>query len=184
MKFVNSISNSYLSKNSILTIIAGIMLGGIILGFPYAAVFFIIGFIVLLKFVRDPLKALSILIILLPFTNTGLFSDPLVNLKGSQPFFLLALFVVITVTINYGQSLKMPKYSLVFSIWIVAILGICVIRSLPNIDIINQYWMMEGGKAGLSKLSYFLKAFVRPLIYFMPFIIIIKFCRKIHHRFM
>jgi hypothetical protein len=178
MKFTRSISSSYLSRNLILGVLAGIILGSIILDFPYAAIFIMLGLIVFFLFFRSPLKALSILIILLPFTNTSLFNDPLINLKGAQPFYLLALFVILIAVINYGQSVKMPKYSFLFSILIVTIFGLSIIRSLPNLDLINQRYLMEG-KNALSALAYFLKAFVRPLIFFMPFIVIVKFCNKI-----
>ena len=180
MGLTRLISNYSLKPDIIVYILSGIILGRLIVDLPYAAIFFTIALIVLFLFLESPLKALSILVFITPFSGTILLRGNLINLPGAKPLMFLALFVVIIAIINHWQSVKMPKYSFIFAILLLSIFSISIIRSLSNLDIINYYIINQGG-IKLSTSKYILTEFVKQLIYFLPFIIIIKFVKKISH---
>ncbi|MDL1979739.1 MAG: O-antigen ligase family protein [Deltaproteobacteria bacterium] len=92
------------------------------------------------------------------------------NLPGVKPLQLLALFVGIIAATNYKKSVKMPDYVRFFSLAMIAIFTISLIRSLSYLDLFNFYLDNK-----LSTQRYLLSHFVKPLIFFMPLIIVVKF---------
>jgi O-antigen ligase len=151
----------------------GIIFGHLIVGSPYGAVFFTLAFVLLLSLSKSPLKALSIFIFVIPFSGTTLFPDHLINLPGAKPLNFLALFVIVIAILNYKKSRKMPHYAFLFTSAVIIIFSISILRSMPHLDMINY---LEEDK--LSTTRYLLSDFVKPLIYFMPSIIVLKFIHK------
>jgi O-antigen ligase len=159
-------------------VLSGLVLAAVVVRSPYAAIFVTLGLFVFLIFFKSPLKALSILIIIIPFSGTTLFKYPVINVPGAKPLIFLALFVLIIAMINYEQSLRMPRYALVFIVVLVAVFTITVLHSLKNLDNYNLRMLNEGRKE-FSAFAYILQSYVRPLIYFIPLLIIIKFAKKL-----
>lgn len=163
-----------LSHEITLFILLGIIGWKFIFDSPYAAGFIILAGLILVLFWRKPLHALSIFIIFVPYSNTELFRDSLVSLPGAKPLQLVALFVIIVACINYKKSTPLPKFASFFAMAIITVFTISIIRSLAYLDILN--WMRE---ENLSTLNYMLSDYVKPLIFFLPLIIISKFTHKL-----
>ena len=157
-----------------------VMFGFLIVTSIKGAVLLTFAFFVSVMFLKSPLAALSVLIVLIPFSATGFLSDPIAGLKGVKALHIFSLFVVLIAMLNYKQSSEMPKYALVFTIVYLAIFSISAIQSLTNMDSLNLRWVSED-RQNLSTLPFILKVYVKPLIMFIPFVLIIKYCRTADH---
>lgn len=151
----------------------GLVLGNIILDSPYAAICLTLIFIISISLLKSPLRALSAFIFVIPFSGTSLFNDSLINLPGAKPLNLLAFFVIFVAMLNLKQSIKIPGYAFFFISSIVIIFTISFLRSVQHLDVINHFRQDD-----LSILRYLLSDFVKPLLYFMPLIIVIRFVHK------
>jgi hypothetical protein len=174
--FTGSGSNASFKRNIIACILAGIILGKFTVISSYTAAFCALGLVLFLSVARSPLKAVSLLIFLIPFTQTTILLTPLTKLPGAKPSNLLGLFVLSVAILNYKQSAKIPKYSLVFITLFLGIFTSSIVRSLLNLDVINSMAEIQGGVI-VSSTTFMLSHFVKPLIYFIPFVIVSKFVK-------
>ncbi|MHA1231703.1 MAG: O-antigen ligase family protein [Candidatus Helarchaeota archaeon] len=71
----------------------------------------------------------------------------------------------------------MPKFSLIFTFIILTVFAFSIVYSLNNLENINFRRIIEE-KSEFSIFSYILQSFVRPLFYFLPFIIIVKYLKN------
>jgi hypothetical protein len=156
------------------------MFGFLIVASVKGALLLTVALVVFLLFSKSPLGALSALMILIPYSATSFFGDPVAALKGVKALHILTFFVVLIAMRNYSQSIRMPQYALIFMIVFLAMFSVSALQSLPNMDNLNLRWMSEG-KAKLSTIPFILKVYARPLIMFIPFALIIGFCRNGHH---
>ncbi len=122
-----------------------VMLGFLIVTSIKGAVLLTFALVVSIMFLKSPLAALSVLIVLIPFSATGFLSDPIAGLKGVKALHIFSLFVVLIAMLNYKQSSEMPKYALVFTIVYLAIFSISAIQSLTNMDSLNLRWVSDAG---------------------------------------
>jgi len=166
----------FLKHEITLAILLCLVLWKSIFDFPYAFGFIILLALVFILLWNKPLYALGIFIFLLPYSETELFRDSLMSLPGAKPLHLLALFVMAIAVINYRQSSKMPKFASLFAVFLVTIFTVSIIRSLAYFETIT--WLRE---VDLSAFNYVLSDFVKPLLYFIPFIIIVKFVNRFKH---
>lgn len=160
-------------KNILVFIIVAFLLSIIIIFSPFFATTLCFAFIISILFLKYPLKALAIFLIITPLSGTFIFNNTIMNIPGAKPLYFLSLFVIVISFYNHEKCIVMPKITLIFSTTLIFILLISVLRSYQYLDIINFF-----KEDKLSNLRYFLSALVRPLIYFMPFIIIIKFAKE------
>lgn len=158
----------------ILPVLSSLLLVAILTRSPYAAFFFILGIAITLSLAKNPLMALALLIILVPLNKTHFFAEPLLGIKGTEPYYMLAFFVLFIGIINLGYGSKMPKIAVAFSFFFIVIFALTVIHSLSNVAAINERFIEEG-RERLSTFPYLLKTFVRPMLYFIPFLLITKF---------
>ena len=174
MNLVNtSIQRVLKNKISIIFLLLGAAVGLIIIKSAASAIFFTLAIIISIVFINNPLKALSILILLTPFSGLKIFEQPIINLPGAKPLHLLVLFVIFIALINYNQSVKMPKTGFYFTLVLLSFFSVAIFRSLPNLNLINV-WNTDK----LTIPRYLLSEYIKPLIYFTPLIIISKFLKS------
>ena len=165
---------SFFSKSrTAFFVLSGIALGSLIAFSSYAAVFVLLGLASALFVSKSPLRALSFLILLIPFTETSYLKDAFIAVPGVKPMNILAVFVAIIALANHESAQKFPTYSMIFAFLFLSLFGISIFRSLPHLDVINALRENE-----LSPLRYLLSDLVKPLIYFMPFVITVFFIKK------
>lgn len=170
-----TLGNKFSFKIDIIAyIIFGIIFGNIAFASPIAALFLILAAAVFLYFSGSPLKALAVFIFLIPFSGTQYFIEKVIALPGAKPLQLIALFVVTIAVLNHRKSEKLPRYLFFFIIAVLVSFTVAIIRSLPNLEMFNSFRMEE-----VSETRYLLSHYVKPLIYFIPFILIPKFVRKL-----
>ena len=157
-------------------IFVSLALAMIIVKIPFAAVFLILGGVFLLLFAKKPLGAMALLILILPISRTAPFKIS-VLIKGTEPLYLIVIFVFLIGLLNWRDSLKIPRYALLFIMVVLTIFITAVLNSLPNMDLLNMRNVMAG-RESLSTAQYILKTLVRPLFYFLPIFIIIKFVKN------
>lgn len=115
---------------------------------------------------------LSIFIFLLPFTGMKVFDANFASLPGVKILQLLTLFIIALAFMKYNRAEKLPRQVLLFSIAFLAIFALAAFRSLGFLEIFNLYLEDK-----LSAPRFILTHLVKPMIYFVPFILIIKFTR-------
>jgi len=171
----NTLDNKFSFKIDIIAcIIFGIIFGNIALKSPIAALFLALAAGVFLYFSASPLKALAVFIFLIPFSGTQYFVEKILALPGAKPLQLIAIFVVAIAVLNHRKSERLPRYLFFFIIAVLVSFTVAIIRSLPNLEMLNSFRMDE-----LSETRYLLSHYVKPLIYFIPFILISNFVRKL-----
>jgi len=168
---------NFLKIQIILPVLSSLILVAILTHSAYSAFFFVLGIAIVLSLVHRPALAISILIIILPFHDTPFFRTPVMGFKGSEPFYLFSFFVILIGLLNAGKSHKMDKLSVFLSLFVITIFAWSVVRSIPNMENINQRFIAEG-RDRLTLLPYILKIFVRPSLNFVPFILILKYLKS------
>jgi hypothetical protein len=148
----------------------------IILKLPLIAIAFPLGITIIIAFAKKPLGALAVLILVLPISKIELLRTPMM-MKGTEPVILIATMVILFALINIKYSVVIPRYAVIFIIIILIVHTITAFRSIPNMDVINWHQTMEGGREALSISEHILKTLVRPLFYFLPIIVVIKYVK-------
>lgn len=174
---INNIVLDVIARREIIYfILSGLVVGMIIVKLPYLAIFLIVGILFAMVFVNRPLGVLAMMILVLPFSKTPWLKVP-VMMKGTEPIYLIATLVFIIALLNLKDSVKMPKYALMFILVILTVSAVAALRSIPNLDLLNLR-NLEGGREALSPQAHILKIFVRPLFTFLPIIIVIKYVKN------
>jgi hypothetical protein len=176
-KMKNIVSGLTARSAIIYFFLSGLFLGAIILKLPFIAIAFPLGITIIIAFANKPLGALAVLILLLPISRTVLLSSPIM-MKGTEPIILIATMVIFFALINIKYSVVIPRYALIFILIILIVHTIAAFRSIPNLDAINWHQAMERGKETLSISEHILKTLVRPLFYFLPIIVVIKYVKN------
>lgn len=122
---------------------------------------------------NSPLRALAILIWFLPYGENPFFNSNLSVLPGIKLLNLIALFVIIIFFLNYKKSLKMEKYVVFFSLILISLLIVTIVRALPHL---NQFAHLLGTE--VTRQKFILSYLIKPLISFIPLIVIVKFVRE------
>ena len=160
--------------NFVFYLFSAIFLGAVIIKSPYAAGFSILSIFVFLFFAKNPLGALSLFVICVPYTEVALFTGYLVKIPGAKPLNILAVFVLLIAFLNYKEAVRMPRFGILFMTVFLGIFTISIIRSIPNLDFINA---MQFEKFTISR--YLLTEYLKPILYFMPFILILKLSKSV-----
>ena len=176
MKPNNRIGQLFFSRafllEALVVALGGLIYGAFIVRSGAAAVGLTAGLLLFLVLSRSPVKALALLLMVVPFSGMELFSEPIVDLPGARPFLLLGAFVAVIVFLNLDKATRMPRLGAVIASVLVLFFALAVARALPNKDAIGfaagQEW---------SNFGFILSLFVKPLIYLMPLIIAGKFIR-------
>ena len=172
-KSENTLSAAPLSRGEVLIALAGgVLLALLILHSALLAITVLVGLGVLLIFSGSPLRALALLIFLLPFSQIDILAENLVSLPGSKPVLLLGLFVAIIAILNFRHATTMTALQRWFAILLLSLFVAGVLRSLPHVGLISA---AKG--EDLNTVRYLLSYLVRPLVYVLPFLIISKFTR-------
>ena len=173
----NNLISSFFDRSLIfIYIFAGSILGLIIMKLPFLAVSMVLGLFIIIAFAKMPLGALSLFVLIFPFSASIYLRDPVI-VKGTEPINLIALIVIFFFLINIKNSVKMPRYAFIFIIVILTIFSIAALRSLANLDLIN-YRNIADGREALSPLAHTLKTWIRPLFSFFPFIVVLKLVKN------
>jgi len=156
---------------------AGLILFGVMAGIlvgisSYAAIALAIGIIIVIIIAREPIRALACLILISPFAGTVYLRESLLDVAGFKPLQILALLIIMVSMLNYSKSEKTPKWVLYFIFGIIGIFSISILRSLQYLDLYNQHYYL---KAKMSSGGYVLSEYIKPIIYFIPFVVILKF---------
>jgi O-antigen ligase len=116
-------------------------------------------------------SALSIFLILAPFCTAPILATNLTSLPGTKPLLLFGLFLILIALVNHRQSVKMPRLAFFFTIILITLFTVSILRSLTYLPQIA--WLED--VPDNSTIAYLLSYFIKPLVYFLPFIIIAKF---------
>jgi len=120
----------------------------------------------------SPLWVLGFLILFVPFCGMPVASQNLLSLPGTKPFQLLAVLVAVTAMWNIWRARELPRYVLVFTVLFLILFTLSILRALPNLE-----HMAIKDQVAPTTMGFVLSDFVKPLIFFMPFVVITMFCR-------
>lgn len=154
----------------VLFLISCIIAGYFAMLYPYAVGVALASLVIFLLFQNNPINALGVFIVLVPFTGTPLFINPFLDIPGAKPLHVLAAFLMIIGIINFPKGAKIPRR---YSYWLLIFISLfilAVVRSIPHLNIFNTYWLED-----LTPVRYILSYLIKPLIYFIPFVIIVKY---------
>lgn len=131
-----------------------------------ALVFF---FIITLK---EPLNGLISLILITPFASTGILSLNIFGIPGMKLPNILA-FLVLVIFLVSKKPYRIPKWHITFIVGVLTLFIVAVLRSTSYIpDTFNYVW---GAEYSLGR--YLLSYMVKPLLIFIPFILISLYIR-------
>lgn len=130
--------------------------------------------IVLFLLARKPVYGIVLLILTTPFSATKLLDTQLAGIPGMKITNLLAAAAVAFLFLFMKPS-RIQQVDKVFISGVIAIFTIAVLRSTSFIG--ETYSMIWEDQYGLSR--YLLSHLIRPLLIFIPFILIITYVRKL-----
>jgi len=158
--------------NLIVTVLIGLVLAVLLIESVFLAGAFLLGVLVIAILSTSPLRALSLIIFVLPFSRLDLFDLNVLGFMGSKPLHILLCFVLFISLINAHKTQKMPGYALIFITAVFIFFTVSFLRSTFHLDYLAQARL---GETSLARYS--LTHYVKMLIYFAPFIMIVKFVR-------
>ena len=121
---------------------------------------------------KDPLKWLMCFILLSPFANTLYLNENFLDIPGFKPFLVLGFLVFLISLLNYQKASRMPKYAYYFGLAVILIFSISIFRSLKHLHIFNRYF---NDMYRLNVDRYLLSFYIKDIIFFLPFVVIIKY---------
>ncbi len=169
---MRSATRDLLQLNLLIYVLLAASVGALIVLSPYVAAVVVVGGLLVVVVAQSPLKALAVLILVTPFSGTELIRNAVVALPGAKPLQLIGLLVLLVLALQYRTAWKMPDGAFFFVVALMALFTLSVLRSLVYLDLINYYFQET-----LSTQRYLMSHYVKPLIYFLPFVVIIKFVR-------
>ena len=169
---VSLLKNRFLSWHLIAFAAAGILIGKMITIEPKLAGFAIAAMGLFLSVSKDPLKALSILVFLIPFSAMPVLNQQVFSAPGARPILLLGAFVAAIAIINHKKTVKMPTTGALFIGFLILLFSLTVIRSFSYLWLISASMEQQ-----YTPVSFLLSHLVKPLVYFVPAIIVLKFIR-------
>lgn len=121
-------------------------------------------------FAADPVVVLSIFIMVIPFSGHDLLNVNLFPVPGAKPFFILTIYLVL-VGVNKTESVnRMPTYAWHFILLLFLIFTVSFFRSVPHASsitaVVNEH--------RLGWLRYTLSFYIKPAVFLIPFVIILK----------
>ena len=110
-------------------------------------------------------------ILLSPFAGTSYLRENFLDIKGMKPFLVLGFFVFLISLLNYQKASRMPKYAYYFGLAVILIFTISIFRSLKHLHVFNKYYF----DFNINISEYLMSAYIKELLFFMPFVVIIKY---------
>lgn len=156
----------------IISTLTGFVFAALLLKSVYLAGVFLVGVFVLANYSTSPLRALSLIIFLVPYSHADFVDINLLGVMGSKPLHILLCFVLFVSLINVHKAKKMPRYALIFITVMFVFFTVNFLRSTFHLDYFAQAWLGE-----ISLVRYSLTHYVKGLIFFVPFIMIVKFVK-------
>jgi len=154
---------------------------GFLVGYSAYIAIALIGASGILLFIsKEPLKIIILLILISPYAGTIYLRENMFDIPGSKPILVLGFLTTLVSIFNLQSASKMPKYAYYFSVAIITIFTISTLRSLAHLDVINKN-LIAMGKNTFTTISYIFSVYIRDLIFFIPFIIIIKYAKTEKH---
>ncbi len=166
------IAQQTLSKVLIIAflLIVAFVQANLIMTSAYIAIVLSLAALFFMLFVNAPVGLLLILIFFFPFSGTAAFKTAMAAIPGFKPLQILSAAVFAVALLNTHSAVRLPRAAMVFFAVIIAIFTIAFLRSLPNLSNIN-YMMAEA----VDIPRYFLSQYFKPLIYFIPALIVIQY---------
>jgi O-Antigen ligase len=127
------------------------------------------GMLLMMLFLKVPQLALTAVILILPFSGVETLNQQIAGIPGLRVPLLLPLVALFSYMCSKNK-LKLGKVELFFLAGLVVFLSIGLIRSLPHLNEIN--WSLD---PQVGKTKYILNFFVKPIIYLVPFLIIVGY---------
>jgi len=134
------------------------------------AIALIIGVVLFLIFLKQPIWGLGFLIAVLPISNMDIFNYTFADIQGLKPFNLIALIVIVSMLISKRANKLPAMYKVFLMIFSLAYIANYV-RSLPYIKSIYS----QMGQTDYTLMNYLQNHFLKGLILFIPFVLIIMF---------
>jgi hypothetical protein len=151
-------------------LVAAVVQANMIISSTYMAIAMSAAFFFLMLFFNAPLGLLMIMLFIFPFSGTEAFRAALADIPGFKPLQLLSLALMAVALMNLRNAVRPPAAVVFFFMVIIVVFSITFLRSLPNLDNINQIQTER-----LSVMRYFLSEYFKHMIYFIPAIIIAHF---------
>ena len=120
--------------------------------------------------IQHPLRVLFLFFLILPFSGHEWLLQPLFSVPGAKITNLLGLYIIFLAVLNYRSSGRMPRRSIAFTFLYTILFTVAIYRSLDYLHLINRMNIEP-----LSVERYWLSDWMRQIIYFLPFIIILKY---------
>ena len=133
----------------------------------------LVGLVVFLLFSKTTIRSLSLLIFLIPFSATSFFNITLMGIVGAKPINILFIFVLFIALKNNFESKKMSSFSFMFFLIMFLVFSTSIVRSLPYLKIFAFFW----GQPDITPVRFILSHYIKPLIYFVPFALVVKYVR-------
>jgi hypothetical protein len=131
------------------------------------AVAMIGGLLLFSALVSNPLRAMALLLLIVPFSQMPIFKDSVFDAPGARPFLMLGALVGFVTVLNIPKAKMMPRLGMNVSAVLLLFFAVTVVRALPNIEIIGF-----GTEEVYTPTSFFLSFLVKPLVYFMPLVVV------------
>ncbi|MDG5467423.1 O-antigen ligase family protein [Deltaproteobacteria bacterium IMCC39524] len=167
------IDNRYDSLSSatmiIFTIFCSIVTGAIVVYSSYISILILFLIPIVYWSYKEPLRAVSLMVLIVPFAETEFLRERVVDIPGAKPLIIIAVYALIVFILSENKKVPMPKNSRVFVLIFIGIFTLSIFRSLPNLHEIQKFSVLE-----LSLSGYLLSHYLKPLVFFMPFILVIK----------
>jgi len=161
--------NSKSLTNFLIPIILSVLIGNVIISF--APNYYLICLVVLAPFViipllNKPFLLLQILILVIPFSNTELLTMQIMEIPGLKVINTLFVLTFVSFILKNVRA-NTTLYEKVFIVGALSFFFIAVLRSMPQIPFLNIRY-----NENFNEIRYFQSFFLRPMIYFTPFIFI------------
>jgi hypothetical protein len=128
-------------------------------------------------FTVDPVAVLSIFIMIIPFSGHDLLNVNLLPVPGAKPFFVLTVYLVLVGVNRSGSVHRMPTYARRFILLLFVIFTVSFLRSVPYASDITAVVNQQR----LSPLRYTLSFYVKPAVFLIPFVFILKYVENLEH---
>jgi len=160
------------TQSSLPYVVAAFALGVLAVASTVSAMAALAASIVFMLSYHHPLRALYVLILMTPFSGSPFLDHHFFQAPGAKPFILTAFMVIAVMLINQDQAIKMPRVAVISSSIVLSLLTISVLRSTNHLTVINSF-----RPESLSFSRYILSDYLKPIIYFLPFIVVTRCAR-------
>jgi O-antigen ligase len=153
-----------------LLLMVGIIQAKLIMISAYIAVVLSMAALFFMLFINAPVGLLMILIFFFPFSGTEVFKTAMAEIPGFKPLQILSAAVFAVALLNVRSAVQQPPPAKLFFASIIAIFTISFLRSVPHLATINPMLTQS-----LSIPHYFLSQYFKPLIFFIPALVITQY---------